>query len=90
MSQTSSTITITDTATQAVTSNTDLKMITFTNTGSSVIYLGTDNSVTSSSGFPLGAGEIMKNNDYIGDWYGICATGESSTIRVDLEVVENS
>ena len=87
MGQATTTNAITDVVSQVLTSNSSIVTLGLTNTGSDTVYVGSDNNVTDSNGFPIYAGEELKCNDYVGNWWAICATGEASTIRVDQEVV---
>jgi len=87
MGQTTTSNSITDSASQVFTSDSDTVTLTFTNEGSDNVYIGSDNSITDSNAFPIFAGEELKCNDYIGDWYAICASGETSTLRIDKETV---
>jgi len=50
------------------------------NTGTDTVFIGSNSSVTASNGFPVEAGEKLNINDYSGDYYGICNTGDSSTM----------
>ena len=83
MGQSSEIATITETASNIISSNSLIKRLTITNTGSATVYLGTDNAVTDTTGFPITTGEVLEGNDYIGNWYAICASSENSNLRID-------
>lgn len=70
-------------ATQIVASNTDRTKATIKNTGTKTVYLGSDNSVTSSNGFPLLVNTTLEDTSTVTSWYGRCAVGESSTIKAE-------
>lgn len=54
--------------------------ITIKNSGSKTVYLGPAATVTSSTGFPLGSGEAITLDRTYSAVYGICASGETSTV----------
>lgn len=69
---------ITDSATLIVASNTGRYEVLITNNGENTIYLGTDNSVTDTTGFPLAAEGSYKDRVGLTDYYAICASAETS------------
>ncbi len=73
-------IAISTTAITVVVASTERTNLVLKNTGTDIVYIGSDNSVTASNGFPLDAGETYIDTDYAGIYYGICDTGDSSTI----------
>lgn len=54
--------------------------ITIVNMGTSTVYIGPANTVTSSTGFPLAAGQSITLDRSYSAVYGICATGQTSTV----------
>ena len=78
------TVTVTTTATKLVAANTLRESILLTQITDTTIYVGPDDTVTSSNGFPLKQWDIMNENNsgtkvYMGDIYGIV---DSSTADV--------
>jgi len=76
--------TVTDAATLVI--PLDLNRISFklTNYGLNTVFLGFDNTVSTSNGFPLDQGDVYEQviyDLYQGDVYLICDTGESSDVR---------
>ncbi len=74
------TVTVAATATLIVAANTNRKDLELNNVGAVVVYLGMDNSVTTSNGFSLyedSFRDIYKGStgNYLGDVYGIAASG---------------
>ena len=76
-----------DTAALIISGNTDRKKMKMKNDGSNTVFLGSDTSVTISTGFPLLTNEELLNNDYTGDWYGICDTSEDTDVMFFEEVI---
>lgn len=72
-------ITVTISATLIVAANTQRRNLTIVNDGSSTIYIGPDDSITTSNGIPL-YGRQGRQDDripegYQGDVYGIIGSG---------------
>lgn len=63
-----------------VAANTNAKKRFLKNTGSTVLYIGTDSAVTNNDGFPVRLNETLTFNDYIGSFYGYAATSGSVQI----------
>jgi len=85
-------VSMSDTAASIISSNTNRKKIMLKNTGSSIVYIGNDSSVVDTTdnangGFPIELTEVVYLNDYTGVIYGICASGETSTISVIEEEI---
>jgi len=81
-----------DSAASIISSNTNRRKLILNNTGGSVVYIGNDNSVVDTAnnangGYPIGVGVTFYLNDYTGDIYGICASGDTSEISVIEEVI---
>lgn len=77
-------ITVTDAAGLIVASNANRKQLIMKNIGNVPIYIADDNSVTAANGLPILGGKTFNQNDFTGDVYGICDTGESA----DMEFLE--
>lgn len=80
-------VTVDDTVTSIVSSNSNRKKLWIKNIGVNTVFIG-DNTVTASSGFPVFAGEEFVSSDYSGEWSGICEASESTDVSVFEEVVE--
>lgn len=74
-------ISMSNSATTIIVANTDRKKLLLKNTGTSNVFIGSDNSITASNAFPILTGSTFNCNDYTGIYYGICDTGETSTIE---------
>ena len=73
-------IAITDSAGLIIAAAASREKTVFTNSGVNIVYIAKDSSVTDTNGFPVGIGKTFVDEVYTGDWYGICASGLSSTI----------
>jgi len=73
-------IVITDTATSLVSANSDRFQLTITNNGESTVYIGNDASVTDTNGFPIVSAGTYKDTAFLGQYYIICASGETSAV----------
>lgn len=74
-------ISVANTATLIVAANTSRTRLKINvKSGSGVCYIGGDNSVTTSNGYPIGITEYIELNDYTGAVYGVVA---ASTDTVD-------
>lgn len=73
-------INIGDTPTLIITNNEDRKRLYFKNVGVTTVYIGSDDSVTASNGFPIRTQEEFINNDYAGEWYGISESSEDNDV----------
>lgn len=51
------------------------------NNGNTVIYLGVDATVTSSSGYPLLPGVELVDTDSADPWYAVTASGQTGDLR---------
>ena len=74
------TVTVTSTATKIVDANTQRQSLIISNAGSVTIYIGPDNTVTTSNGTPLVSGGNLTEDSggtrmQLGTVYGIVATG---------------
>lgn len=78
------TVSIATSATQILALNTSQKKRLITNVGSATIFIGSNNSVTTSNGFPLLVGENLNIGDFNGTVYGIVASGSE-----DLDFLED-
>lgn len=67
------TITVANTATIILASNTARNKITITNPNDVSVFIGSDNSVTTANGYPIEAYNKIEISDYSGDIYGIVA-----------------
>jgi len=74
------TITVITSATSIIVSNTSQKSRTLKNTGSETVYVGSDNSITISTAFPVHVGDEFEFGDYNGVLYGIVET-TSTTVE---------
>ena len=76
--------TVTDTATLVIPLDTNRISFKITNYGLKTVFLGFDNTVATTNGFPLDQGDVFEQvitDLYQGAVYLICATGESSDVR---------
>ena len=81
------TVTITSTATEILPDNKWRKSALITNTTSTDVYLGFDNTVTTSNGFLLGEQDVWDTNEprpYAGAVFGIVASGSIDVRFMDL------
>ena len=67
------------TATSVKAANANRKALTIKNVGTKDVYLG-NSTVTTSNGFKLAAGEGLSDIRSTAAIYGICASGESTTV----------
>jgi len=74
---------VTDAATLIVSASADRIKVTIKNTGVKTMYLGSNNSVTSSNGFPLLPNTTLSDTSTVTAWYGICVSSESSTAKAE-------
>jgi len=80
-------VTITTTATEILPDNKWRKSAIITNTTSTNVYLGFDNSATTSNGFLLGQEDVWDTNEprpYVGPVFGIVASGSIDVRYMDL------
>ena len=73
----SGTVSVADSATEIAASDTDRIQIIIRNEGSGTVFIGGNNSVTTSNGFPIKSNETLTIGDYNGIIYGIVASGTS-------------
>jgi hypothetical protein len=78
-------VTATTSATLIVAANSSRKKLTLKNTGSITVYIGSNSSVLTTTGFPILAGETMDASDLLTNVYAICAS--TSTIMYIDEVI---
>ena len=75
------TVTVSDTATKIVDAQTDRQELTLVNNSENVVYLGQDDSVTTSNGVPLYETQTQNRSLTTGFWrgpvYGIVSSGSS-------------
>jgi len=79
-------VSVGNTATSIISSNTNRKVLNIKNIGNNTVFLGTDNSVTTSNGYPLEPQEEFVCNDYTGQWYGIVASGTETVDYVEEDL----
>jgi len=77
----SGTVTVTTSATSILVTNTSQKSRSLKNTGTETVFIGSNNSVTDGTGFPVEASELLEIGDFNGTIYGIVTT---STTTVDF------
>lgn len=70
-------------AASIVAANTARRAVTIHNAGAVTVYLGKDNTVSTSNGFPLGVGSSMSDDVSTDAWWAITASGTG-----DLRVIE--
>lgn len=73
----------TSTAASVLAANTSRKSATIHNAGTMTVYLGKDNTVTTSNGFPLGVGATLADDVTTDAWWAITASGTG-----DLRIIE--
>jgi len=66
-------------------SNTSQKKRNIKNVGNETIYLGSDNSVTTSNGFPLDSDDEINISDFNGTVYGIATTNITNVDVIEDE-----
>lgn len=81
--RTFSTAAPTNSAAQALAANTSRKEALIYNNGTMTVYLGKDNTVTTSNGLPLAPGATLRDDRATGAWWAIVASGTG-----DLRIVE--
>jgi len=65
----------TTTATRIVSARPGRIGLTMKNVGSVTVYIGPDSTVTTSTGFPLDEDEVMEDEGYTDEWWGITGSG---------------
>jgi len=80
-------VSVGNTATSIIPSNTDEKVRTLKNIGSNAIFVGSDSSVTTSNAFPVEPGETLDVSDFTGEIFGIVAAGteDANYIEEDFQ-----
>jgi len=75
-------VTITDVATKILSADMNRRSFWIMNTGLKKVYIGYSSAATTDNPYlsPTGSFDRELARDYRGNLYGICATGESSTI----------
>jgi len=74
------------TATRIVISNELRRVLTFFNNDSAkTLYVGVDNTVTTSNGYPLPFQQAFQDTRTEGEWWAVCSTG-----TIDVRVIEVS
>ena len=73
--------TVTSAATSILVAADSRRRLIFRNTGTVIVYIGQDNTVTTSIGYPIGVGQTFYLNDYKGAVYGIVSS-TSGTLSV--------
>ena len=73
--------TVTSVATSILAAADSRRRLIFRNTGAVIIYIGEDNTVTTTKGYPIGVGQTFYLHDYKGAVYGIVAS-TSGTLSV--------
>lgn len=79
------TVNVTTSATLILASNTLQKRRVIKNIGSVTVFIGSNNSVTSSTGFPLDTNNELQIGDFNGTIYGITASSSSDVIFTEDE-----
>lgn len=75
-------VTVTTSATLVLAAATSAaRSVVIVNNGSVTVYLGKANTVTTSNGIPLAAGQSLSDRDSLDAWYGITGSG-SADVRV--------
>lgn len=69
---------VTTSATLIKASNASRTRLRLENSGSDILYIGSDNAVTTANGFPIYIDEILEINDLITNIYGIAASGTTA------------
>ena len=69
---------VTSSATLIKASNTSRTRLRLENSGSDILYIGSDNAVTTANGFPIYIDEILEINDLLTNIYGIAASGTTA------------
>jgi len=92
MTSTYNQVSMSDTATSIISSNSNRKRLLIVNLGSDTVYIGNSSSVVDTAdnangGYPLKNLDEISLADYTGDIYGICASGETATVNVIEEVI---
>jgi len=85
MAFTSKTIAVSTTATLILAANTTQKKRRITNVGTAKVYVGSNNSVVTTSGFPIAVGGILNISDFNGTVYGIVAADTENVDYVEDE-----
>jgi hypothetical protein len=80
-------VSVGNTATSIIPSNTDAKVRKINNLGTNTIFVGSDSSITTSNAFPIEVGETLDISDYTGEVFGIVAasTEDASYIEEDFQ-----
>lgn len=86
MASTFDQVAMTATAALIIAANTDRKKLVLKNNGS-IVYIGSSSSVVDTAnnangGFPIESNEVFYLNDTTQAIYGICASGETSTLHI--------
>lgn len=71
-------------ATLIVSANPGRTSLTLRNAGSVTVYLGRDAAVTTATGYPLEAGEVLEDTDSIDAYYGIAASGTGDIRSIEV------
>jgi len=85
MSFKTGTITVTTSATSILSVNTSQKSRVLKNTGTETVFIGSDNSVTDATGFPIEPSEELEIGDFNGTIYGIVTTTSATIDYVEDE-----
>ena len=81
MNKAFSVVPMTDVAALITASNGGRGNVIIRNVGAETVYLGNSSSVTAANGFELRKDESLADDDSTDSWWGICATGKSSSIN---------
>lgn len=83
MSFTTKIVTVQTTATSILSLNSSQKKRMIKNIGDNTIFIGSDDSVTTSNGYPLDVLESINISDYHGEVYGISEADTEVTVFED-------
>lgn len=87
MSYATGTIIVGTTATLIKDVNLDRIKITLKNVSTEVVYIGDDNAVTSTTGFPIIANAEFEDTATVTAWYGITGTSSSNVSYEEQDIV---
>jgi hypothetical protein len=82
MSYSTNQVIVADTATSIVSANNDRIKVRIKNLGATTVFLGSNNSVTTSNGMVLLAGKEFVDSSSLTEWFGIVSSG---TVNVCVE-----
>lgn len=79
-----SNVSVTNAATQILAANSSRLQALIANNGSATMYLGKDNTVTSSNGIPITSGQYLIDDVTTDAWWGITASSTADTRTVEV------